>query len=504
MAVSGVQNNDILIKKQELTRINNNITQNDGAIQQNGADVTANDGAIQTNTSAQSETSSNISNVSGQIQTVQGNKTGVQSEIASVQASLNGMSEDDANYSELSGQLDSLNMSLSDLEQMETELNSQKSGYEATLSDQQQEGEALNQTGTTLAQKGQELEKTGNTLKTQKTKKEQEIAKAEQEEKQRQEKEAKENKINVKGQTTVLANDATSVKREEVLPMQMRTGSSDGSDVNSDDDYTAGQATASFTADRMGEVAAKGLKLTKTAKKVVGNVGSAFDAGLALYQYSQGDISGAQAAQSTAFAAADVALNYVPYVGPALSVIGSENLYNESVEMATDYAVGRQKSANALKKGDLGTAAAGVIQHVASTSPLVAVNSVVYGAIERKTYGIMKDWAPEAAETMHQYYTKAEQLLRDPEALKDGVVSVATKAKNVVKAGFDKVCQFFGVSDAGENVKKVKKGSKNIVRTTQGNTKTKTKLTPKMQTVFTSVYEQAEQNYSFLKRGLLK
>ena len=161
--------------------------------------------------------------------------------------------------------------------------------------------------------------------------------------------------------------------------------------------------------------------------------------------------------------------------------------------MATDYATGRQKSVDALKKGDIGTTAAGVLQNVASTHPLVTVNSVVYGAIERKAYGIMKDWAPEAAETMHQYYTKAEKLLRDPEALKDGVVAVATKAKNVVKAGFDKVCQFFGVSDAGENIKKVKKGSKNIVRTPQGNTKTKTKLTPQMQTVFTSVYEQAKK-----------
>lgn len=458
MAVNSLSNQDLAIKKQKLDQVNNEISANEAAISQNKTEVSINETSVNTNNSAQQATSANITDVKEQITTLQSNKSGVQAEMNSVRDALNGASKDDANYAQLNQQMDSLQMSLSDLETMEKDLNNQKTKHEDKLSNQQKEGKAL-------AQNGEKLNKEGKTLNAKKADLEKQKKTAEADKKQAEKASVTPSRSSV-GDSVL---NTSGIISKEVAPTIV-------------EDIVDNKNVVKKVASAMGANLKTASNVAKGVGKVAGNAGSVIDAGTAIYDYSQGTISGGKALMKTGFAAADVAVNAVPYVGTAISFIGTENIASSAYD---EVQAQTNEMQQAINNKDVATIAKNAIDVVTGTTS----TKILVGAVLKKvdsTGGIM------GIENTYESYRNGTLLK-----------VVAGRAKDVVQSAYNNACEFFGISEPEKKVRNVKKGSKNVVRQpikSQTKAKAKVKLTPEMNKVFSSIDNQAKQNLQFLLR----
>ena len=214
------------------------------------------------------------------------------------------------------------------------------------------------------------------------------------------------------------------------------------------------------------EAGSKAGKVVKVAGKAAGFAGSAIDAGGALVDYAKGNKTGAEAAEAVGWAGADVVVSKLPYVGAVASTIGTENLVKECFEYKEEFAktnIGTIK--DAINNDEYGVATAGIVQQ-ARDLLTGGAEMIVLGATERKITSIVEEFSPEAAQAIHNGWTKVETLARDPKALagavEDVVDGAVDGAKTVVKKGKSAAKSVANTVSAGAS--KAKSAAKTVAK----------------------------------------
>lgn len=475
MAVNSVPNTEIIVKKQKLEQVNNEISTNDKAIAQNQTDVSTNETSVNTNNTDQQATSASITDVKEQITTLQSNKSGVQAEMNSVRDALNGASKDDANYAQLNQQMDSLQMSLSDLETMEKNLNNQKTNHENKLSNQQKEGKALAQNREKLNKEGKTLNAKKADLEKQKKTAEADVKQAEKAQKEAEEK--KNTQSQIKPQQIVMDSESTAEADKKQAGKLLNNFGNCAMEGAQEivEDILDNKSAVKQVANVTGANLKTASNIVKGVGKVASNAGSLIDVGTAIYDYSQGTISGGKALMKTGFAAADVAVNAVPYVGSAISFIGTENIANSGYD---ELQAQTNEMQQAIKNKDAMTMTKIAIDTATGTT----TKKILVGAVLKKVDslgGVM------GIENTYESYRNGTLLK-----------VVAGQAKKGVQSAYNGVLEFFGISEPEKNVRKTKKGSKKITRTpitAETKAKAKKALTPNMQKTMTNIENIAKK-----------
>lgn len=415
------------------------------ALEKNGADINDNDVEINANSEEQVSTSDNITSTSGEITTVKKDKSGIKGEIDALKDCLDNDNADEELRKERLLQIKDLEVNLNELNKLEDELNKKKDVEENKLKKQKADKQVLEKKNETLKTEKKDLEQ-------QKVQAEQEVKKAEQEE---------------------------LLKKEQPVEKNDSTISNTQSTFNS----VAGTLISNYADDAIDllEVGSKAGKVLKATGKAAGFVGSAIDAGGAVADYARGTKTGTEAAEAVGWVAADVAASKLPLVGAIASTIGTENLTKEYLEHKKEFA----KSSNtdtikdAISNGEYGVATAGIVQQ-AGDLLTGGAETIVLGAVERKITSVVEEFSPEAAQTIHNGWTKVETLARDPKALAgavedvvdgavDGAKTVAKKGKGVAKSVVNTVSS--GINKAKNTAKTVvKKVAKTVLPTSVYNT----------------------------------
>lgn len=247
-------------------------------------------------------------------------------------------------------------------------------------------------------------------------------------------------------------SESTAVRKDIVLPQERKGKLSEN---NSDTIVVVGgENTASFVVDRVGDAAgsvlkkttlnnstikatadflgkdAKAvLKTTKVAGEAIGAAGSAFDAGMAIYKYSQGG-SAKDAAKKVICSTIDVGISSVPVAGTVVGFIGSENIWNEQEERSEIENKALKQGLDGVKEGDASKIARGAAAVASKVVSAVTMTDML-GAAERKVYDIAKEWMPETAENIHKFYRIASNAQKGGELTEEDLAWLEATEKKL-------------------------------------------------------------------------
>lgn len=406
-------------------------------IKGNNTEISTNDAQIQENSNAQNTTSSKISSNEAQISKVGSDKSGIKSEIDALKKSLDGLNgEDDVEVrKERLLQIQDLEVSLSDLEKLEADLNKKQKEEKTNLDKQKTERQ-------TLDKKGQTLEAKDKQLKQDKAKAEQDLKKAEEDAKK------------VKTAKIEEAKATPEAKRDSTISNTQSTFNS-----------VAGSVISNYTDDAVDLLgtASKASKVVKVVGKSAGFAGSAIDAGGTMIDYLKGNKTGAEATEAVGWIGADVAVGFVPVVGTALSMVGTQNIVNEYVEVTDKKEEAAQNRIAMMQAAGIDADTAETIDTVSDKSIdimssvfLTKELRVVAGAAERKITSVVEEFSPETAQTIHNGWQVVEDVTSmDPKKMAHAAKKIENKVESVTKSV---------KSAVSTGVKKAKNAAKTVAK----------------------------------------